>query len=93
MTSWKTALGIGVACAACCAVPLAGGVAALTAGTATLAATGSALLTCAKELIPLAWALVVLGAMGAGYILRRRLQRANTAVPNGCGCESGACRQ
>ena len=32
MRSWKAVLGIGAACAACCAVPLAGGVAALAAG-------------------------------------------------------------
>lgn len=49
MQSWKVLLGVGAACAACCALPLIGGVAAL-------AATSSAFLAFADELAPAAWA-------------------------------------
>lgn len=77
MRPWKAVLGVGAACAACCAVPLLGGAAVLAAGTATLAGLGSALLACADEFAPLAIALLGLAAMGAGVILwRRRAQRA-----------------
>lgn len=68
MKSWKAVLGIGAACAACCAVPLFGGVAALAAGTTALAATGSALLACADEFLPLAVVLLMLATLGGGLI-------------------------
>ena len=48
MKHWKVALGLGAACVACCAVPIA-------AGVATLAAASSALIACADELVPAAW--------------------------------------
>jgi hypothetical protein len=98
MRPWKAAVGVGAACAVCCAVPLVGGAAALTFGTATLAAMGSAFLTCADEFAPLAIALLGFAAIGAGVIVwRRRAQRPMQAellpdgVPKACGCPPGAC--
>lgn len=87
MKLWKAALGVGAACAACCAAPLLGGAAAMTAGSATLVAAGSALLACADELAPLAFGLLALAALGGGAILWRRRQRQAPAASN---C-SGAC--
>lgn len=87
MRSWKALLGVGAACAACCAVPLMGGAAALTAGTATLAAAGSALLACADEFLPLGLALLAMASAGGLIWWRRRASRA-THQATGCG---GAC--
>lgn len=83
MKPWKAAVGVGVACAACCAVPLLGGAAALAAGSATLAAAGSALLACADELAPLALVLLGLAAAGGGFVLWRRARE---------GADAGALR-
>lgn len=101
MKPWKAALGVGAACAACCAVPLLGGAAALAAGSATLAAAGSALLACADELLPLGIALLGLAAVGAGVVVWRRrkarLAAPSCALPAGepaaksCTCPPGAC--
>lgn len=103
MKPWKAALGLGAACAACCAVPLLGGAAALTAGSASLAAVGSALLACADELAPLAFALLGLAAVGGAAILwAQRRRRAHFAASScstprqatatkGCGCPPGNC--
>ena len=102
MKPWKAALGVGAACAACCAVPLLGGAAALAAGSATLAAAGSALLACADELLPLAIGLLGLAAVGAGIVVWRR-RRARLAAPacaltvgepvgaRSCTCPPGSC--
>lgn len=78
MRPWKAVLGIGAACAACCAIPLIGGVAALTGGTAALAAAGSALLACADEFAPFATSLLVLAGVGGAvtwWVRRRRRNR------------------
>ncbi|HEY0821170.1 MAG TPA: hypothetical protein VGD46_20490 [Rhizobacter sp.] len=97
MKPWKAAVGVGAACAACCAVPLLGGAAVLTAGTATLAGLGSALMACADELAPLAFALPGLAAVGVGIFLwRRKAKRPAPAAPGAapaaaCGCAPGAC--
>lgn len=83
MKSWKAALGLGAACAVCCAIPLLG----MAGG---LAATGSALLACADELLPLAAALLAaaLAAASAWWWGRRKASRsaaccgANTCSTN-----------
>ena len=94
MRPWKAAVGIGAACAMCCAVPLVGGAAALTAGTAMVATLGSALLACADELVPLAFGLLALAALGAAVVVWRKRQSrlaAIVATPKACGCPPGAC--
>ncbi len=53
MKIWNTFLGIGVACAACCAVPVLTGAAVFATSTFALTAFGSALLACTDELAPL----------------------------------------
>lgn len=65
MRPWKAVLGVGAACAVCCAVPLFGGAAALTIGTTTLAAAGAALLACTDDLAPFAGVLLALAAAQA----------------------------
>ena len=101
MKPWKPLLGVGAACAACCAVPLLGGASAALVGTGALAAFGAALLACANELL----ALLLAAAVGAGVWAwrRRRLARqreaaaaaapacAVQAAQRGCRCEPGAC--
>lgn len=74
--TWKAVLGVGAACAACCAIPLVGGVAALTADTAALAAAGPALLACADEFAPFATGVLVLAVVGGTvtWWARRRRQ-------------------
>lgn len=76
MKSWKAALGLGAACAVCCAIPLLG----LAGG---LAATGSALLACADELLPLAAALLAVALAVATVWWWRRRQALRSAA---CGC-------
>ena len=73
MRPWKAVLGVGAACAACCAVPLVGGIASWTVGTSALAAAASALLACADEFAPLAAGLLALAAVvsAAAWWLRR----------------------
>jgi hypothetical protein len=79
MTSWKTMLGLGAACAACCALPLLG-----VAG--GIAAFGTALWACIDEVAPLAAALVAAAILGGGWLLwRRRATRRER-----CAC-TGAC--
>lgn len=77
MKSWKAALGLGAACAVCCAIPLLG----LAGG---LAATGSALMACADELLPLAAALLAAAlAVTTVWWWWRRRQASRSAA---CGC-------
>lgn len=78
MNSWKLSLGLGAACAACCAIPIlgaAGGVAAL----------GSALWACAAQLWPVAGVLAVVAAGLIGVPWWRRRQLARRCV---AGCAS-----
>lgn len=76
MKPWKAVLGLGAACAACCAIPLLG----MSAG---LAAFGSALVACADELLPAAFALIAIALVLAGVWLIRRRQAAKQAA---CSC-------
>lgn len=85
MQAWKLLLGAGAACAACCAVPLVGVVAAGTLGGTALGWAGSAL---AGEIAVAAAAILALGAAGLGRLWwRRRAARQATA----CGCPGGGC--
>lgn len=76
MKSWKVVLGLGAACAACCAIPLLG-----LAG--WLATFGSALAACADEFLPSAAVLlaVAMGLAGVWLWRRRQATRRDT-----CGC-------
>lgn len=79
MKSWKLALGLGVACAACCAIPLLG----LAGG---LAALGSVLAACADEWLPAAAALLAMAAGLAGlwWWRRQAARKATCGCPNAC---------
>ena len=89
MKTWKAALGVGAACAVCCAVPLVGGAAALAAGSTALAAVGATLLACVDELLPLGGALLALAVAGGAVVWWRRRAARNAPAPAGCGevCE------
>jgi hypothetical protein len=78
MKSWKVLIGLAGACAACCAIPLIG-------GTAAVAATAGGLLACAAECVPAALTLAGVALLGAlSWWIVRRLQR-NAA----CACPTG----
>jgi hypothetical protein len=79
MRPWKVMLGLGAACAACCAVPVLG----LAGGLAAFSAFASALWACADEFLPAALVLGAVAAVAAGVWWVRR-QRA--ARNSGCGC-------
>lgn len=78
MKPLKVVLGLGAACAACCALPLLG----LSAG---FAGFGSALAACADELRPAAQVLLVVALGLAGAWLVRRRQAAKRAS---CACSA-----
>jgi hypothetical protein len=80
MANWKSILGLGAACAACCAVPLAGalGVMGVMGAGGVLAAAGAALLACADEL---ALAFGILGALALAFMYWRRRKVTNAALP------------
>jgi hypothetical protein len=85
MKSWKAVLGLGAACAACCAIPLLG-------AAGGLAAIGAALAACADELLPAAGVLLAGAlALGAAWWWRRRQaqHRAACACPATCATEAG----
>lgn len=80
MKPWTVMLGVGAACAACCAIPLLG-----VAG--GLAAFGSALWACADEFAPVAIALGLVATALAGlWFWQGRRARRKAA----CGC-AGTC--
>ena len=84
MRPWKAVLGMGAACAACCAVPLVGGLASLTVGGSALAAAASALLACADEFAPLAAGVLALAVpVGAAAWWWRRARRSGARAPDG----------
>lgn len=76
MQMWKVMLGLGVACAACCTLPLLS-----IAG--ALAASASALWACAGEFLPLA---IALGAVAAAVAAVWVWQRRRAARRSACGC-------
>jgi hypothetical protein len=81
--SWTAVLGLGAACAACCAIPLLG-------AAGGLASFGSALAACADELLPAAGVLLALALSGAWWWRRRQAQRrAACACPATCSMEAG----
>lgn len=79
MKDWKLLLGVGAACAVCCAAPIAAGIAWLFAGGA------GALLAYAGGLLPMAVALGMVATVAAVWLLRRR--RMQRLAPS-CGCSS-----
>jgi len=81
MKPLKAVLGLGAACAACCAIPLSG----LAGGFAVL---GSALSACADDLLPAAAVFMALALGGAGAWWWRRRQAA--ARSTSCNC-AGVC--
>lgn len=87
MKPWKAILGLGAACAACCAVPLLSGAGALMVGSSTLAATGTALLASAGEFTPMRALLGVAGIVAGAFLWHRRGNRPATAAAS---C-AGAC--
>lgn len=91
MRTWKVILGVGGACATCCAVPLLGGAAALTAGSEALIASGAAIADCADEFLPLAAVSLVLFAVGGSLLWWHRRETRKAVLKSGCdgGCNSG----
>lgn len=86
MKSWKAALGVGLACTACCALPVLGSASALTAGSAALASVGSAFVACASEFVPLVLIAALVTGVGA-WRWRQRKQRSTVEVSSGsCAC-------
>lgn len=80
MKNWKVALGLGAACAACCAIPLS-------AAVAGLAALSSGLVAFADELVPAAWAAAGVALVAGGVWLWRR--RVAAVCKGDFACSSG----
>jgi LPXTG-motif cell wall-anchored protein len=89
MKPWKLVLGAGAACAACCAAPIIGGMAALGVGSGLFAGGVGALSAYTESWLPVAAGGVALAAVG-GLVAWRRKRAAPTAGP--CGCSDGAGR-
>jgi hypothetical protein len=92
MKTWKAVAGVGAACAACCAVPLLGGVAAMTAGTTAIASVGATLWACADELAPVAAGFAALAAVGGGVLWWRRRSKSQIQPAQRCGGNCNASR-
>lgn len=95
MAIWKAVLGLGAACAACCAVPLTGALGAAGA-TAAVYAAGAALLACADELAALVSGVAVLLLVYAAWRRRKPTKASNPAAcayPAGSPCAAtGDCQ-
>jgi hypothetical protein len=76
MKSWKLMLGLGAACAACCAIPLLG-------AAGGLAVFASALWACADEFIPAA---IGLGAFASALLALWLWRKRRSAQANTCAC-------
>jgi hypothetical protein len=85
MKPWKLVLGAGAACAACCAAPIIGGMAALGIGSGLFAGGVGALSAYTESWLPLAAGVVALAAVGGLVVWRRNRPAAPVA---GCGCSS-----
>lgn len=84
MKSWKLILGVGAACAVCCAVPLLGG--------AAFVSFVAALWACADELLPVALLALTLSVL---WLWRRRRATRLAACECASACAAGgdhACR-
>lgn len=84
MRPWKAVVGVGAACAACCAAPILGGVA---AWVVPWTAAGAALASRAGGFPALAALLFAGAVLAAGIVAWRRRQRRASA----CGCPPGRC--
>jgi len=87
MNAWKLVVGAGAACAACCAAPLLGGIAAWvlpwSVATAAWASRAGG--------VPALAALLLAGTvLGAGIAVWRRRKR-RAVEPGPCGCPPGRC--
>jgi LPXTG-motif cell wall-anchored protein len=85
MKPWKLVLGAGAACAACCAAPIIGAMAALGVGSGLFAGGVGALSAYTESWVPLAAGGAALAAV-AGVVAWRRKRAAQPAA--GCGCPS-----
>lgn len=85
MKPWKLVLGAGAACAACCAAPIIGGMAALGVGSGLFAVGVSTLSAYLESWVPLA----AVGAALAGIAAVVAWRRKRPAQPaTGCGCST-----
>ena len=89
MKPWKLVLGAGAACAACCAVPLVTGAAALGIGSGLFAA-GLGTVAAMTASLPLLLAAVVIAGVLAALVALRRRAAAAPAKACGCGASSDA---
>lgn len=89
MKPWKPVLAITAACAACCAVPLFGGAAALTFGASVLTAVGAALWACRDEVVAIAVVFAVASGVIVGGAWGRRRARHRASSSTGC---QGSCQ-
>lgn len=85
MKPWKLVLGAGVACAACCAAPIIGGMAALGIGSGLFAGGIGALSAYTESWLPLAAGGVALAVVVGTVVLRRRR---GTVTTSGCACST-----
>jgi predicted secreted Zn-dependent protease len=90
MKSWKVLLGIGGACVACCAFPVAATVTAIFAGA------GGGLALYSGSVFPVAGAATAIGLAVAAVWWRRRATRKEAACSlaapvAACGCPPGQC--
>jgi hypothetical protein len=90
MKSWKLVLGAGAACAACCAAPIVGGMAALGLGSGLLAGGAGALSLALESWLPLAAGGAALaGVAGVAGVVAWRRRRPAQRV-GACGCPVGS---
>ncbi len=87
MKPWKLVLGAGAACAACCAAPIIGGMAALGVGSGLFAGGVGTLSAYTESWVPLVAGGVALTAM-AGVVAWRRRRPPQRTTEFGCGCSS-----